>query len=193
MSERLNLLFKAAPVAFMQRVVFVPETVTDQGAARQLWAKSVNFFDLRPDGPKAQLSVMDGLHLYSDAPLTGYFLAPGGSVTLPTTDGVHAFCFLRSFLNVTLYVVREGESLIRIFNQEQIEDGPVSAMVAAAGEELDRVHWKECVSTNVLSPLQANAVLWKPQGEPWTLITQQTVGVKGREFVYRANVRRLKT
>jgi hypothetical protein len=193
MSERLNLLFKAAPLAFLERVVFVTDTVGDQGAARQLWAKSVNFFDLHPDGPKAQLSVIDGLHLYSDAPLTGYFLAPGGSVTLPTTDGAHVFCFLRSFLNVTLYVVREGESLVRIFNQEQIEDGPVSAMVAAAGEELDRVHWKECVSTDVLSPIQANAVLWKPRGEPWTLIAQQLVGVKGREFVYRATARPLQT
>lgn len=193
MSERLNLLFKAAPLAFLQRVVFAPDAVADQGAARQLWAKSVNFFDLRPDGPKAQLGVIDALHLYSDAPLTGYFLAPGGSVTLPTTDGAHVFCFLRSFINVTLYIVREGDSLIRIFNQEQIEDGPVSAMVAAAGEELDRVHWKECVRTNVLSSVQASAVLWKPQREPWTLIVQQIVGVKGREFVYRATARPLQT
>jgi len=192
MSDRLNLLFRAAPLTFLQRVVFVTDTVSDRGAARTLWAKSINFFDLTADGPKAQLGVIDDLHLYSDAPLTGYYLPSGGAVTLPTTDTAHAFCFLRSFLNVTLYVVREGESLIRVFNQEQIENGPVSAMVAEAGEELDRVHWKQCVSTNVLSPIQASALLWKPIGEPWTLVTQQIVGVKGREFVYRATARPLK-
>lgn len=192
MSERLNLLFRAAPLAFMERVVFVTDSVGEGDGARQLWAKSINFFDLAPDGPKAQLRVIDGLHLYADTPLTGYFLPPGGAVTLPTTDTAHAFCFLRSFVNVTLYVVREGESLIRVFNEQQIEDGPVSAMVAAAGEELDRVHWKQCVNAQVLSPIQASALLWKPVGEPWTIITQQIVGVKGREFVYRATRRPLK-
>ena len=193
MSERLNLLFRNAPQAFLNRVVLLTESVNEGDAARQLWAKSVNFFDFVPDGPKAQLRVLEGLHLYADTPITGYFLGRGGAVTLPTTDTAHVFCFLRSFLNVTLYVVREGESLIRVFNEEQMEDGPVSAMVAASGELLDRVHWKECVDQSVLSPIRASAVLWKPLGEPWTVITQQIVGVTGREFVYRTTARVLKT
>jgi len=184
MASHLNLLLSNSPLPFMERTVLVTEGLNEPSMARLLRTKTINFFDLEPDGRKANLRVFEGLHQYADTPIGGYYLDAGGTVVLPAGNTSCQFCFLRTFSNSRLYVAREGDSLLRIYQEQQLGGGSASA-VGHTGNMLDEVSWCECLQRDVVGPVQANALLYKRQSEPWSLLVQQIVGVEGRELVHR--------
>ena len=184
MASHLNLLLSNSPLPFMERTVLVTEGLNEPSMARLLRTKRINFFDLEPDGRKANLRVFEGLHQYADTPIGGYYLDAGGTVVLPAGNTSCQFCFLRTFSNCRLYATREGESLIRLYQEQQLGGGSASG-VAHTGDMLDEVSWSECLQRDIVGPLRATALLHKPPLERWSLLVQQIVGVEGRELVHR--------
>jgi hypothetical protein len=185
MANRLNAQFLASPLAFLDRYVLRTETVGKQTGARILRTRTINFFDLQHLGKNVALHVLEGLHRYADAPLSGYFLETDGIVMLPVSDGPHPFCFLHFFHGVTLRVFAEGEALVRILHQQETPAGVAPRSVAAGGEYIDTIRSTDCLTLDIPAEIRAAAVLYKPLGEPWALLVQQSAGVLGSEFVYR--------
>jgi hypothetical protein len=185
MADRLNAQFRSDPEAFLDRYVLRTEMVSEQGSARMLRTRTINFFDLQHSGKTVALRVLRGLHLYADAPLSGYFLETDGIVMLPVTDGPHPFCFLHFFEGVTLRVFSDGKSLLRILHQQETPAGLAPRSVVAGGEPIETIRSTECLTLDIPAGIRAAAVLHKPLGGPWTLLVQQSVGVSGKEFVYR--------
>ena len=184
MASQLNLLLANSPAPFLERTVLVMDGLSEPSAARLLRTKTVNFFDLEAEDRKAKIRVFAGLHQYTDTPLRGYYLDAGGTVVLPMHEAPCQFCFLRTFSNCRLYATREGESLIRLYQEQQLGGGSASA-VAHTGDMLDEVSWSECLQRDIVGPLRATALLHKPPLERWSLLVQQIVGVEGRELVHR--------
>jgi hypothetical protein len=184
MASHLNLLLANSPAPFLERTVLVMDGLNEPSAARLLRTKTVNFFDLEAEGRKAKIRVFAGLRQYTDAPLHGYYLDAGGTAVLPMREDLCQFCFLRTFSNSRLYVAREGASLLRIY-QEQLLGGGSASAVGHTGNMLDEISWCDCLQRDVVGPVQGNALLYKRQSEPWSLLVQQIVGVEGRELVHR--------
>jgi hypothetical protein len=184
MASYLNLLLANSPVPFLERTVLVMSGSDEPTSARLLRTKTVNFFDLESEGRKAKLRVLDGLHQYTDMPLRGYYLNAGGMVVLPMHDAPSQFCFLRTFSNSRLHVTREGDSLLRIYHEQQLGGGSASA-VGHTDNMLDEISSRECLLPDVVGPVQGNALIYKPQAGRWSLLVQQIVGVEGRELVHR--------
>jgi len=184
MASHLNLLLANSPLPFLERTVLVTEGLSEPSSARLLRTKAVNFFDLEPEGRKAKVRIFEGLHQYADTPISGYYLDASGTVVLPAGEAAYQFCFLRTFSNSRLYVTREGDALLRIYQEQQLGGGSASA-VARTDNMLDEISWHECLQRDIVGPVRGNALLHKPRSGRWTLIIQQIVGVVGSELVHR--------
>ena len=183
MAARLNQLFRTAPRQYLERTVLFLSSLCEWEYQPLLRTRIVNFFDLDPVGIHSRMIVLSGLHCYTDTPLSGYFLPPGGTVTLPTADGPHVFLFVRDFLNSAIHLSREGDEVIRLYHEEGISRSSMEHGFSHAANISQSIPFYEMIDENSLTPLRASALFYKPQGRPWRLMVQQIAGPEGCEVV----------
>lgn len=142
-----------------------------------------HFVDLQPMKERATARVLPFQHLYSDATLTSYFVAPGGFAIVPKEDPPYRFVFLPEFVGCRLLVSRESEQLLR-FECEQGLAGPAPPPEFEPGSRyVDSFAYWDYTRGHLVGRIRATAVLVKEQAKPWTVFMQQIVGTPGFEQV----------
>ena len=183
MASRLNLLFQAAPRQYLERTVLFTHELTTPDALARMRHRLTHHIDLQPVGIRSSAQVLAGLHLYSDAPLTSYFVVPGTSIFIPRQDSPFRFVFLPEFSRCRLLVRAEGDSWLKL----QLEEGLAGRMPPAEAQPnspyLDSFAYWDYATAHGGSRTGATAVLVKEPNQPWTVFMQQITGSGGQEVV----------
>jgi hypothetical protein len=183
MASRLNHLFQTAPKQFLEKtVLFTGELATSESLALTR-NRIAHHIDLEPLDQRVNARVLTGLHLYSDTPLTSYFVPPGNSILIPRRDPPYRFVFFPEFSRCRLLLRAEGEDWLRV----QLEEGLASAVPAAESQKnspyLDSFAYWDYTTGDLVGTIRATAVLAKERDQPWTIYMQQIVGSLGHEVV----------
>ena len=192
MASRLNLLFQTAPKQFLERtVLFTDELRTPENLAL-LRNRIANHIDIQPVNQQATAQVLANLHLYSDMPLTSYFVAPGSVAMIPKEDPPYRFVFFPEFANCRMLVSSEGEDWLRIQCEEGLSGRVPAAESQTESRYLDSFAYWDYTTGPLVGRIRATAVLVKEPGQPWTAFMQQIVGTPGHEVVRSLFSRALK-
>src|SRR5215472_13112123 len=97
MASRLNLRFRSAPRQFLERTVLFTDELSSPSSLSLTRDKIAHHLDLQPLGERATARILTGLHEYSDAPLTSYFVRPGVPILIPKADPPYRFVFFPEF------------------------------------------------------------------------------------------------
>lgn len=183
MATRLNLRFQAAPRQFLEKTVLLTDELTVPETAALMRNRIAHHIDLQPLKERAMARVLAGLHLYSDTPLTSYFVPGGGFALIPKNDPPYKFVFFPEFSRCRLLLRREGHDWLRIECEEGLA-GPMPAPESQPDSPyLDSFAYWDYTNGPLVGRICATAVLCKERDQPWTIFMQQIVGTPGFEVV----------
>ena len=182
MSARLNLLFQTAPQQFLEKTVLFTDELTSPESMALMRNRIAHHLDLQPLKECATTRVLSGLHLYSDAPLTSYFVPPGGSIPIPKNDPPYRFVFFPEFTSSRL-LLRADEDWLRLQCEQDLA-GPIPAPESQPDSPyLDSFAYWDYTTGHLVGRIRATALLIKQPEKPWTMFMQQIVGTPGFEVV----------
>ncbi len=182
-ASRLNLLFHSAPKQFLQKtVLFTDELATPESLALTR-NRLAHHIDIQPLSERATARVLSGLHLYSDTPLTSYFVPPGGSAMIPKKDPQYRFVFLPEFSGCRLLLRPDGEDWLRIEYEAGLSGALPRPESQRGSRYLDSFSYWDYTTGHLVGRIRATTVLVKEQDQPWTAYMQQIVGTAGHEVV----------
>lgn len=183
MASRLNLLFQTAPRQFLEKTVLFTDELGTAESLALTRNRIAHHIDLTPLNVRAIARVLTGLHLYSDTPLTSYFVQPGSSALIAKKDPPYRFAFLSEFTCCRLLVRTDGDDWLRL----QVEEGLAGSMPAPESQPespyIDSFAYWDYTAGHLVGHIRATAVLVKEQDRPWTVYMQQIVGTAGHEVV----------
>jgi len=192
MASRLNLLFQSAPSQFLERTVLFTDELSSPVSLSLMRNRIAHHLDIQPLNERATTRVLSGLHQYSDAPLTSYFVPPGVSILIPRDDPPYRFVFVPEFNSSRILLRAEGEKLLRVECERNL-GGPMPAPELSPGSPyLDSFAYWDHNTGDLVGRIRATAVLVKEEGQPWTILMQQIVGTPGLELVRRLEARPLR-
>jgi hypothetical protein len=191
MSSRLNLLFQTAPRQFLEKTVLFTDELTSPEATALMRNRLVHHLDLQPITTRATARVLSSLHLYSDMPLTSYFVPPSGSTLFPKYDPPYRFVFFPEFTGCRLLLRSEGDWL-RVDCEEHLAGSLPPAESEPDSPFMDSFAYWDYTHGNLVGHIRATAIIVKEEGEPWTVMMQQIVGTEGFEVVRSLFTRPLK-
>jgi hypothetical protein len=188
MASRLNLLFQSAPRQFLERIVLFTDELSSPASLSVTRNRIAHHVDIQPVGERGSARILNGLHEYSDAPLTSYFVRPGIPTLIPKENPPHRFVFFPEFNGCRLLLRAEGETLLCL----ECEANLGGRMPAPVSPYLDSFAYWDHTTGDLVGRIRATAVLVKEQDQPWTIFMQQIVGTPGFEVVRRLEARALR-
>ncbi len=192
MACRLNLLFQSAPRQFLERTVLFTDELASPASLSLTRNRIAHHLDIQPLNERATTRVLSGLHQYTDAPLTSYFIPPGVSILIPREDPPYRFVFVPEFNSSRILLSAESGALLRVECERNLS-GPMPAPELAPGSRyLDSFAYWDHSGGDLVGRIRATAVLAKEPGKPWTIFMQQIVGTPGLELVRRLETRPLR-
>lgn len=192
MALRLNLRFQSAPRQFLERTVLFTDELSSPASLSLTRNRIAHHIDIHPLNERAAARVLSGLHQYSDAPLTSYFVPPGTSIVIPKEDPPYRFVFLPEFNGSRILLRAESEKLLRVECESNLS-GPMPPPESVPGSPyLDSFAYWDHNTGHLVGRIRATAVLVKEKGQPWTIFMQQIVGTPGFELVRRLESRPLR-
>ena len=188
MASRLNLRFWSAPRQFLERTVLFTDELSSPSSLSLTRDKIAHHLDLQPLGERATARILTGLHEYSDAPLTSYFVRPGVPILIPKADPPYRFVFFPEFNDCRILLRAEGENMLRV----DCEQNLTGRVPPPESPYLDSFAYWDHTSGNLVGRIRATAVLVNEAGQPWSIFMQQIVGTPGFEVVRRLEARPLR-
>lgn len=192
MASRLNLLFQTAPRQFLERTVLFTDELSSPASLSLTRNRIGHHLDIQPLNDRATTRVLSGLHQYSDAPLTSYFVPPGVSIPIPKDDPPYRFVFFPEFNSCRVLLRAEGEEWLRVECEQNVSGRVPAPEMAPGSPYLDSFAYWDHTAGDLVGRIRATAVLVKEQGQPWTILMQQIVGTPGLEVVRRLEMRALR-
>jgi hypothetical protein len=192
MASRLNLLFQSAPRQFLERIVLFTDELSSPASLSLTRNRIAHHLDIQPVSERASARILSGLHEYSDAPLTTYFVRPGVSIPIPKESPPYRFVFFPEFNSCRILLRPEGETLLRVECEENLAGRMPSPESAPGSPYLDSFAYWDHTTGDLVGRIRATAVLVKESDRPWTIFMQQIVGTPGFEVVRRLETRALR-
>ena len=183
MASRLNLLFRTAPKQFLEKQVLFTDELATPASLALMRDKLANHIDIQPLKHRCAARVLASLHLYDDLPLTSYFVAPERTILVPREHPPFAFVFFPEFTGCRLLIRPDGDDWLSLRCESGLT-GRVPPIQAENGSHyIDSFAYWDYTTGDLVGRIRATAVLFKAQGEPWTMFMQQIVGTPGFEVV----------
>lgn len=183
MASRLNLLFQSAPRQFLEKTVLFTDSLGAPESLAKTRNRIAHHIDLEPLKERAVARVLAGLHLYSDAPLTSYFVQPDTSAIIAKNNPPYRFVFLPEFSCCRILIRPAGDDWLRVQVEENLAGAVPPAESQPDSPYIDSFAYWDYTTGHLVGNIRATAVLVKEQDQPWTAYMQQIVGSAGHEVV----------